>query len=222
MKSKEQISVIIADDYVLVREGLETILAKEPSVTLLAAASDGRELVSLVETHRPDVVLTDLVMPHLDGIEATRLIRQVSPLTEVIALSMFDDESMVVDVIEAGAVGYLLKNADKSDIFAAIQAGARHEHYYCREISLKLAKYVSRNRSRQQKPVITFTPKELEVIRYICMEFTSHEIGKELYQSKRTIDGYRSDILGKINAKGPVGIVIYAIQNNLFTPGEAV
>ncbi|HEX6915658.1 MAG TPA: response regulator transcription factor [Chitinophagaceae bacterium] len=219
MNSNQTIRLIIADDHELLREGLSAVMAKEPSIELIATADNGAELVKLVQVHQPDVVLTDLVMPVMDGVEATRRIRQVSPVTEVIALSMFDDQSLVVDILEAGAIGYLLKNADKSAILEAIRCAANHQHYYSREISIKLARYVSQTRARQISQV-SFTEKELEVIRYICLEFTTKEIGEQLFNSKRTVDGYRSEILRKTNARGTAGIVIYAIQHNLFSLDE--
>jgi len=215
-KYHHPIKIVIADDHELIREGLSLILAKEPNISIMGIAANGQELVTLVQQHRPQVVLTDIVMPVMNGIEATQRIKDILPEIEVIALSMFDDQSMIVDILEAGAIGYLLKNADKSEILDAIQAVSEHEHYYCKAISIKLARYVSQSRTKQ-KAAVHFSEKQLEVIRYICMEFTTQEIGKELYLSKRTIDGYRSAILEKMNVRGTAGIVIYAIQHGLFT-----
>jgi DNA-binding NarL/FixJ family response regulator len=210
------VKLVIADDHELVREGLSAVLVKEPGVELLGVASDGRQLVAMVKQFSPAVVLTDLKMPLMDGIEATRQIRAESPGTEVIALSMFDDQSLILDILDAGAIGYLLKNAPRSEIVEAIRCAAMNEQYYSREISLKLAQYVSHTRARQQSKV-DFTEKELQVIRYICREFTSEEIGKQMYHSKRTIDDYRAAILHKMNVKGVAGIVVYAIQHGLFS-----
>lgn len=212
--NKHPISLVIADDHQLLRDGLAFILSKEAGLKITGIARNGAELVQLVGQHKPDVVLTDIVMPLLNGIEATRQIKNLSPATEVIALSMFDEQSVIVEMLEAGAIGYLLKNADRSEILDAIHSVSDHEHYYCKEISVKLAKYVLLSNSRHQ-PVITFTKKELEVIRYICKELTTQQIGKKLYLSKRTIDGYRSSILNKMNVKGTAGIVMYAMQHNL-------
>jgi DNA-binding NarL/FixJ family response regulator len=215
----EPVKLVIADDYELFRDGISLILAKESNILVQGMAANGQELVEMVKQHQPDVVLTDIVMPVTDGIEATRQIRQVSPATEVIALSMFDDQSLIVDILEAGATGYLLKNAEKAEILEAIYTAARHEQYYSKAISIKLARYLANARSRKQN-AISFSEKELQVIQYICKEFTTEQIGKELYLSKRTIDGYRAEILRKLNVRGTAGIVIYAIQHNLFTPGN--
>jgi two-component system, NarL family, response regulator NreC len=214
-KQHQPISLLIADDHELLRNGLVSILSKEPGLDIKGIAANGAELVELARLHQPDVILTDIVMPVIDGIEAIRQIRRFLPATEIIALSMFDDELLIINVLEAGATGYLLKNADKSEILSAIRSASEHEHYYCREISMKLAKYATQSKLRHQ-PIIAFTPKELEIIRYICQEFTTQQIGLQLYLSKRTIDGYRSSILNKMKVKSTAGIVIYAIQHNLF------
>jgi DNA-binding NarL/FixJ family response regulator len=110
----------------------------------------------------------------------------------------------------------LLKNSDKTEIIAAIHAASMHQQYYDKSISAKLARYVSQTKVQKQTPLF-FTEKELQVIRYICMEFSNKEISKEMYVSERTIEGYRSKLLQKMNVKSTVGIVIYAIQHNLFT-----
>lgn len=218
-KNDTAVSVIIADDHELVREGLQALLAKEHDINLVGSACNGRELVEMVNAHQPSVVLTDLKMPLMDGIEATRDIRAAFPFVEVIALSMYDDETLVLDALEAGACGYLLKNADKSEILRAIRQAFMHEQYYCKEISLKLARYLAKTRKPEQARV-KFTAKESEVIRYICEGLTTEDIGKKLFLSKRTIDGYRSDILHKLNVKGTAGIVVYAMKHGLYDPGE--
>ena len=219
-KFNRPVTIVIADDHELFRDGLSLILAKEPDINIVGIAANGLELVELVKQHKPAVVLTDIVMPGIDGIEATKQILQTAPATEVVALSMFDDESLIVDILDAGATGYLLKNADKAEIVEAVYTAAKHEQYYSKTISIKLAKFVASNRIRKQ-PAPAFTENELEVIRYICKEFTTREIGEQLHLSKRTIHGYRSEILRKINVRSTAGIVIYAIQHNLYTPDSA-
>jgi len=221
MKPINPITVVIADDHELFRNGLALLLGSEPYISIKALAGNGRELLEQVKQWKPEVVLTDIRMPILNGVEATREIRQISPATEVIALSMYNDQSLIIDMLQAGAIGYLLKNAEQTEILNAIKAVSQHEHYYSREIGLLLARYIQQKKVPNASDTV-FTEREIEVIRYICQEYTTEEIGKKMYLSKRTIDGYRSAIINKMHVKGTAGIVMYAVEHQLFNAKEPV
>jgi DNA-binding NarL/FixJ family response regulator len=221
MKPLNPINIIIADDHEIFRDGLKLMLSKEPGISILAEASNGRELVHLVESFKPDVILTDIVMPVMDGIEAVKQIRVSNPQTTVIALSMFDNESLIVDMLEAGALGYLLKNADKDEILEAIRSVNMHHPYYCKSTSIKLAKLISKSKFKGLEAKVQFNEKEKEIIHYICQEFTNKEIGGKMFLSKRTVDGYRSKIMEKMQVKSTAGIVIYAIRHELYKVDES-
>ena len=132
------IRLLIADDHEIFRDGLALMLAKQDNIELLGEAEDGRELITLAEQLQPDVILTDIKMPRMDGIEATRLLVQKLPDVKVIALSMFDEENLIVDMLESGAKGYLLKNADKHEILEAINSVYQDKVFYCKSTSAKL------------------------------------------------------------------------------------
>ena len=212
------IKIVIADDHEIFRDGFKVMLRKQEDVQIIAEAENGRELLQVVEQHQPDVVITDIKMPLVDGIEATRAIKSRWPHIEVVALSMFDEENLVVDMLEAGAKGYLLKNTHKAEVVQAVKAVYKGDTYYCNATSTKLAQMIAKSHfnpyKNSKKP--TFTEKEVEIIRLICQELSNKEIASQLNLSTRTIEGYREKILEKIDARNIAGLVIYAIKNNLY------
>jgi len=154
----------------------------------------------------------------MDGIEATKVLCRELPDIGIIALSMFDEENLIVDMLEAGAKGYLLKNAHKDEIMEAIREVSLGNTYYCAHTSIKLARLIAKSSfdpvSRHKKP--EFSEKELMVMKLICQEKSNKEIASELNLSIRTIEGYRDRIQEKIGARNSAGIVVYAIKNNIY------
>lgn len=214
------IRVVIADDHEIFREGLQGLIKKQPDMEMVGEAENGKLLLEITSELLPDVVLTDIKMPFVDGIQATQIISEKFPQVSVIALSMFDDENLIVDMLEAGAKGYLIKNAHKHEIIAAIKTVYSQEYYFCNHSSMKLAKLIGKSRfnfhknfSRQE-----FSENEKEVIRMICEELSTKEIASRLNLSSRTIDGYRERILEKMNVKNSAGIAVYAIKHGLYKP----
>jgi DNA-binding NarL/FixJ family response regulator len=222
LPTKSKIKVVIADDHEIFRDGMKLTLQKAENIDLLGEAADGKELMKLVETTEPDVVITDIKMPTMDGVEATKEIKQKFPGIEVIALSMFDDEQLILEMLDAGALGYLLKNSDKFEITDAVQSVYEGNPYYCKFTSGKLAKLIalSRDKKEKKKKETDFSEKEIEIIRLICQEFTNKEIGERVFLSSRTVEGYRMKILEKLNAKNTVGIVIEAIRLGIYHPDK--
>lgn len=216
------IKVVIADDHELFRDGLNLMLGSVEGIHLAGQAADGKELVKLVEEVQPDVVITDIKMPNMDGPEATRYIADKHPVIKVIALSMFDDEELILEMLEAGATGYLLKNADKAEVIEAIHSVYGNTPYYCKSTSGKLVKLIaySKNNIQKQKKEAEFSDREKEIIRLICREYTNKQIGEELFLSTRTVEGYRMKILEKMGAKNIVGIVIEAIRLGIYNPDD--
>lgn len=220
MSTHNTIKIILADDHEIFRDGFTVMMKKQTEIELIAEARNGEQLLSLVTRHQPDVVLTDIKMPVMDGIESTRIITAKYPQVGIIALSMFDDDHLIIDILEAGAKGYLLKNAQKKEIIEAIKTVNRNEPYYCNNTSQKLAKMIAQSHLHEGKPVKNagFTQRELEIIQLICNQYSNKEISEELHLSVRTIEGYREQILEKTNAKNTVGIVIYAIRHHIYKP----
>jgi Response regulator containing a CheY-like receiver domain and an HTH DNA-binding domain len=221
MNTYGNIKVAIADDHEIFRDGLRVMLQKQPDILLLAEAANGRELIEQVKTQQPDIVISDVKMPVMDGVAATRHLAENFPHIGIIALTMFDEEDLIIDMLEAGAKGYLLKNADKNEIIEAIKSVYNQQPYYCRHTSNKLAQLVAKSKfnpyKQKQKP--EFNEREIDIIRDICNGYTSKQIAEKIFLSVRTVEGLRLRIMEKMDVKNTAGIIIYAIKHNLYTPG---
>jgi two-component system response regulator NreC len=216
------IRLVIADDHEIFRDGLALMLSKQEAVVLAGQAGDGEELLRLVADTRPDIVLTDIKMPRLGGIAAAKILLERYPNLKIIALSMFDEEALIVEMLEAGAKGYLLKNADKREILEAILTVHEGDIFYCKHTTAKLATLIVRSKldfhKKFQEPL--FTDREKEVIRLICRQHTAQEIGNLLFLSKRTVEGYRTRILEKMEVKNTAGVVIFALKHHLISESD--
>ena len=214
------IKIVIADDHEIFRDGLKLMLQRQTDIIVAGEAADGKELIELVKHTLPDVIITDVKMPQLDGVAATKYLTEHYPSIGIIALTMFDEEDLIVDMLEAGAKGYLLKNADKTEIIEAVHTVANNEPHYCRLTSQKLAGMVAKSKFnwylKKEKP--EFNEREQEIILYICEGLTNKEIGEKIFLSVRTVEGLRLKIIEKMNVKNTAGIIVYAIREHLYTP----
>lgn len=220
MKATNPIKIILADDHEIFRDGFKAMLKKQPSVELIGEAADGEELVELTRQSQPDVVVTDIKMPKMDGLQATKIIATEFPHIGIIALSMIDEENLIIDMMEAGAKGYLLKNAHKKEIIEAIKVVNNGNIYYCDGTSAKLTRMIAQSDRisfTKRSPRPELSQKEIDVIQFICEEMTNKEIADRLHLSIRTIEGYRDRIQEKIGARNSAGIVVYAIRNKIYS-----
>lgn len=209
MTDATTVSIVLADDHEYLREGMKTVLKKMKHVSLLAEAPNGKQLLEMVNKHRPDVVITDIKMPEMDGIMVTRSIRKAFPWIKVIALSSYDEEELITDMIDAGADGYLLKNSSRQEMSEAITSVMMGKSYYCKGTSNKLlANYMMKKKVSTKK--INFTPREIDVMRLICKGMKNKEVAKELSISPRTVESHRKSILEKLDVKSAVEIALYA------------
>lgn len=214
---KPDIKLIIADDHEIFRDGFKLMLTKYPEIILVGEAVNGKELVDLAVKLKPDVIITDIKMPVMDGIDATKRIIEQFPDMGIIGLSMFDDDELIIEMLEAGAKGYLIKNAGKEQITEAIRTVYNNDPYYCKTTSHKLTNMIAKSRFNPYKKAAKaeFSEREKEIIELICRELTNKEIGDKLFLSVRTVEGHRLKILEKMNVKNTVGLVVYAIKNEL-------
>jgi|ERR1700744_2963652 DNA-binding NarL/FixJ family response regulator len=219
---KNTIRLVIADDHEIFRDGLALMLSKQDTVVLAGQAGDGEELLRLVAELQPDIVLTDIKMPRLDGIAAARILLQRHPGLKIIALSMYEEDDLIVEMLEAGAKGYLLKNADKKEIMEAILTVHEGNIFYCKHTTAHLASLIVKSKfdSHKKGADTLFTEREREIIRLICRQHTAQEIGELLYLSKRTVEGYRTRILEKMEVKNTAGVVIFALKHHLIAEQE--
>jgi DNA-binding NarL/FixJ family response regulator len=192
-----KLRVIVEDDHELAREGLRNMIQKIKSIEIVGEAEDGQELIKLTRKLKPDVLLVDVKMPKCNGIEATKIIKKQFPHIGIVAISSFDEEDLVMDMLNAGATGYLLKNASIKEISDAVNAAYKDEPYYCEEISLKLVKmiYSGGRYIKENKVNALFNEKELFIILKICDGLSSKEIADLMELNTITIQSYRDNIL---------------------------
>jgi DNA-binding NarL/FixJ family response regulator len=217
MTATADIKLMIADDHEIYRDGFKLMLSKFPEIILTGEAANGRELLDLATTLKPDVILTDIKMPVMDGIEATKKLAALFPETGIICLSMYDDDELIIEMLEAGATGYLIKNAGKDQIIEAIKTVYNGDPYYCKTTSHKLTQMIAKSRFNPYKKTVKteFSEREEEIIACICTEMTNKQIADKLFISVRTVEGHRLKILEKMRVKNTVGLVVYAIKNGI-------
>jgi DNA-binding NarL/FixJ family response regulator len=211
------IKYAIADDHNLFRKGIIAVLEDSPGFQLVLEAQNGRELLNNINKAKPDIILLDLRMPEMDGIEATVEIRKQNEDVKIIIVTMLDDEKYVIHLMEVGANGYLLKNAEPEEIKAAITTAYENGYYFNDFVNKALLKRVVHK--NQLKPVfnndIELSSREIEVLKLICNEQTANEISKLIFLSPRTVEGIRTKLLEKIGVKNTAGLVMYAVKNKI-------
>jgi DNA-binding NarL/FixJ family response regulator len=214
------IRVIIADDHELILDGLKATLKNTEEFEIVAEASNGEELLRLTRDLQPDVILTDIKMPKMDGIAVTKLIKAEFAYIEVIGITSYDEEDLVIDMLNAGAKGYLIKTAGKAEILKAIKAVYKGQSYYCNSTNYKLAEMITKRNSNplRKKDNVVFTDRELQVIDLMCEGLPSKLIADKLGLTTRTIERYRDMIMGKMDVNNVASAVVYAISHNLYIP----
>ncbi len=212
------IRIAIADDHEIFRDGFKLLLKDQQVMELVGEAENGKELLEVVAKTQPDVVIVDIKMPVMDGIEACKIIRRQFPDIKVIALSMFNEDNLIVDMLEAGAKGYLLKNTNKNELLMATKAVYEGSTYYCNATSGKLAKMIAESKFNPYRnhPIKKFSKREEDIIRLICEQYSNKEIATTLGISIRTVESHREKILEKTDARNSIGVAVYAIRHNLF------
>jgi two-component system response regulator NreC len=209
------VRILIADDHGLVRGGLRAMLEDEPAIEVVAEAGTGEEALRLARELVPDIVLLDIGLPDMDGIETTRWLKKLAPQIKVLILSVYEDESLLREAIKAGAAGYMIKRAAEEDLMAAIQAISRGDMYIHPAITRLLIKDFSQTVEAKKGNPDTLTPRELEVMKYIIRGFTNRQIAETLLISVRTVEGHRASILSKLGLRNRVDLVEYAEKYGL-------
>lgn len=207
------IRVLIVDDHAIVREGLRTLLDEDPTITVVGEASNGQEGVRQAQATQPQVVLMDLVMPELDGIEATRRIRLSVADCQVLVLTSFAEDQKVRDAIQAGAVGYLLKDVLKPELVRAIHAAAAGQPTLHPEAQRQLMRQVTTPNEPSLLP--TLTERETDVLRLIARGLSNREIATTLHLTEGTVKGYVSAILAKLEVNDRTQAALYAVKHKL-------
>lgn len=212
-----KIKIAIADDYKIYRDGLKVGLSPDENLDIIAEADNGEDLMKLLEILSPDVIIMDLKMPIMDGMEATKLVRKKYPTIKVLVVTMYEDDKFIIHLMENGANGYLLKNAEPDEIRRSIYSV--HENgYYFNDLVNKalLKKLVLKNNLKPSfNQNIDLTEREQEVLKMICEEKTAAEIAKEIFLSPRSVEGIRQRLIEKIGVRNTAGLVMFAVKNGL-------
>jgi DNA-binding NarL/FixJ family response regulator len=211
------IRVLLADDHVLVRAGLRALLERMNGVQVLAEADDGREALQLVAAHQPDIVLMDIAMAGLNGLEATARISQEYPDVRVIMLSMLANEEYIRQALRAGATGYLLKDAAVTELEVALHAVLGGEIYLSPVIAQHLAAYVERT-DGTGRPLDRLTPRQREILQLIAEGYTTQRIAHRLKISPKTVETHRTQLMDRLGIYDVAGLVRYAMRAGLITP----
>jgi DNA-binding NarL/FixJ family response regulator len=210
------IRIVVADDHQILRHGLKTSLDKEPDFQVVAEAKDGRSAVELTEKHHPDIVLMDVSMPDLNGIEATRRIKAVQPKVKVVALSMYFDKRYVLGMLKSGAAGYLLKTCAFEELSQALRDVQHGAIYLSSEITAVVVEGVIQSpEEEQEQPTISLTPREREVLQLVAEGRTTREISSFLSVSEKTVETHRRQIMNKLNLRSVAALTKYAVREGL-------
>lgn len=210
------INVLLADDHKIFRDGIKSLLSKEKDITVVAEASNGNEVIELIDQHKTDVVILDIDMGTPNGIITTEILKQKNPDINILILSMLGLHDFIIQALEAGATGYILKNAGKDELLTAIKSVSRGDSYFSKEVSASLIEQLSRPKTSKKKNAdVPLSPREIEVLELIAQEFSNQEIANKLFISSRTVDTHRRNLLEKLSVRNNVGLTKYAISKGI-------
>jgi DNA-binding NarL/FixJ family response regulator len=209
----EKIRIIITDDHQLFRNGLKILLNAFPEFEVIAEASNGAEFLKILKDTSADIVLMDINMPEMDGIEATRKGLKLNPGIDIIALSMYGEEEYYYKMVDAGAKGFLLKDSDISEVKEAILTVRKGGSYFSQELLYHVIQKI-KHRENESKTA-NLSKREKEILLKICEGLSNQEIAETLFISKRTVDKHRANLLGKTNSKNTASLILFAIRNKL-------
>lgn len=214
--TSKQINIMIVDDHQIIIDGIKALLKDEKNIFVAAEANNGKDAIAIMGKIPLDIILMDIEMPLLNGCDATAVITTRYPTAKIIALTTYDEKSIVTKMLNAGASGYILKNINKEILMEAINTVIKGKTYFSSEISITLA--ASSSDITSQLPVspdALLSPREIEILKHIANGFSNNEIADKLFISSKTIDTHRTNIMQKLNIHNVVGLVKYAIKMGL-------
>jgi len=212
------ISVLIADDHGIVREGIRRTLEAEENVSICGEATDGREVLELVRKHEPDLVILDITMPRLGGLETLERIRSSHPDVKVILLSVHGDPPFIESAVALGADGYLLKNGRASEVVEALRAVTKGGSYFSPSVAKEIVDQLRTPRKASHEPFSLLSTREREVLRLIADGLSAKEIAAELGISTKTVEAHRTSLMRKLGARKATELVRYALRHGLIEP----
>jgi DNA-binding NarL/FixJ family response regulator len=213
--NERQYRIIIADDHQVVREAIRVMLEMEPEFEVVGEASDGQQALQLADQLRPDLALMDIRMDRMDGVEATRVLRQRHPAMGVLILTGFGDDEVLLNAVEAGAQGFLLKDASADEVKSAILRVVQGESHMTPSLLRKLLDELAQRERRPEPAHSELTPREREVLLALSRGLTNEEIARELVISEKTVKTHLGSIFGKLHVDGRAQAMLYAIREGL-------
>jgi DNA-binding NarL/FixJ family response regulator len=212
----EKIRILLADDHKIFRDGVRSILEKEQDLEVVDEASNGTEVLEKIEQRKVDVLVLDIDIGTPNGIEITEKISKAHPEIKILILSMMGWHDFVIQALEKGAIGFLLKNTGKDEVLTAIRSVAKGDSYFSKEVSAILIEQLNKPASSRRKSAdIPISPREIEVLKLIAEEYSNSEIAEKLFISIRTVDTHRRNLLEKLGVKNTAGLVKFAIRKGL-------
>ncbi len=211
--------ILIVDDHFIFRNGLKDLLAEIPGADVIGEASSGEEFLKMLNDLSPDVVFMDIKMPGINGIEATKQALEIKPDLKILALSMFGENEYVEEMLQAGALGYLLKNIGKDELIKALDNISQEKGYFSDEILVMVTRKVfnAKQESKEKNILSSFTKRELEVLQLVSQGYSNADIAKKLEISPRTVGGHRNNMLSKSGLNNTAALISFALKNNIIT-----
>jgi two-component system nitrate/nitrite response regulator NarL len=213
--------ILIVDDHEVVRDGLKNILNSLDYISIAGEAGNGEDAVKMYSSLKPDLVIMDISMPGMNGIEATRVIKERDPDARILILTMHDNQEYLNQIIRSGAKGFILKNTDKEELLDAVKTVASGDNFFSKDISkliidnyIRTAKETEKNDGYKEVPL---TKREIEILKLIASGYSNQEIANILYISYNTVDTHRKNIMHKLSIKNTAGLVRYAIEKGLIS-----
>ncbi|MCK5699999.1 MAG: response regulator transcription factor [Cyclobacteriaceae bacterium] len=215
-----KVKILIADDHDLIHNGIKSILRPIKNYKIIGKAMNGEEAIQKAIELKPDIILMDISMPVMNGIEATRIISAKLPDIKILALTQHEENEYVVEILNSGGVGYLLKNSKKNEFVEAIETVLSGKKAFSKKISDQLISdlvYQTKDKENPEKQEIPLTKREIEIIRKIADDMSNQEIADELHISLRTVETHRRNLMQKLNVKTVVALLKYAAQHNIIS-----
>jgi len=215
----KNIKILIADDHEVVRDGLKNILLTLGNISVVGEVANGEDAVNQYNTLKPDLVIMDISMPGMNGIEATRIIKENDPEAKILVLTMHDNQEYLNQIIRSGAKGFVLKNTDKDELLQAVKTVAAGENFFSKDISkLTIDNYIRSAKDTEKSETykeVPLTKREIEILKFIAEGHSNQEIANKLFISYNTVDTHRKNIMHKLSIKNTAGLVRYAIEKGL-------
>jgi DNA-binding NarL/FixJ family response regulator len=214
----DKIKVFIVDDHSMIREGIKSCLSEESDMEVVGEAESGEQALQVLKDDLPDLVIMDINMGGINGIETTIRLLEKYPDLHVLGLTMYEDSNHIISMMQAGAMGYILKDSALEEIIEAIRTIHSGENYFSKEVSSALMQKFMKSKQEEklrEDVKVELTKREIEILKLIAEEYTNQEIAEKLFISQRTVDTHRRNLIQKLNAKNTAGLVRYAIKHKL-------